>query len=178
MSKDLELPTTPGDSLVLRTRNYWETIRVPKDPSGTSRTKQSFKDDCDINAIVRRWQATGVLEHVLNIEPRYGDFSNATDYLDAKQRVINAERNFEALPSSLREASGNDPAKFIEWIHDPENRQELEAEGLGELAKHLHGATEPIPETPSDAPQSPTGDDPAKTEPTAPAPPSKAAEGE
>lgn len=143
-----------------KARSAFDTPRVTKDPVGLSRTKQSFRDDCDINAIVRRWSSTGVLEHTINQAPRYGDFSAGIDYMDALQRVELAQKQFMALPSALREQHENDPGKFIQWAHDPSKREELEAEGLGALAEHLHGPAEhPAPPNPPEtnpqAPQAP-----------------------
>ena len=49
--------------------------------------KQSFKDACDINLIMKRHAKTGVLDH-LNVNPgTYGDFANADDYLTALNKV-------------------------------------------------------------------------------------------
>lgn len=129
-------------------RTRWTAIRVQTHPRGVSRTKQSFADDCDVNSIVRRWKATGVLDHVMNEAPRYGDFSTQTDYQEALTRINAAQANFERLPAELREVHGNDPGEFIKWAHDPEKREELEAAGLGEFANYLHGPKEP-PSTPS-----------------------------
>lgn len=150
-----------------RVRDSFATPRVQKHPVGLSRTKQSFKDDCDINAIVRRWSATGVLEHTVKTQPRYGDFSAGVDYLDALNRVELAQTQFMALPSQLREQHENDPGKFIQWAHDPSNRKDLEANGLGELAEHLHGPSDPsVPFSPPEPnPQAPEAPPEAPAEP-------------
>src|SRR6185369_4770159 len=40
------------------------TGEVVPDPKAISMTKQSFKDECDINNIVRRFEATGIVDHI------------------------------------------------------------------------------------------------------------------
>ena len=44
-----------------------------------SRTQQSFRDECDINNILRKFNVTGELP-LGSVQPQYGDFSGITDY--------------------------------------------------------------------------------------------------
>ena len=41
----------------------------------TAMTKQSFKDECDINKIMAKFQKTGALNHYAKHAPQYGDAS-------------------------------------------------------------------------------------------------------
>ena len=66
-------------------RNH-HPIRVITPIGGRSLTKQSFREQCDINAIIARWQDTGMLEHINKENPRYGDFSTSTDFRSALGR--------------------------------------------------------------------------------------------
>ncbi len=43
-----------------------------------SRTQQSFRDECDINNILRKFNVTGQLP-IGSVQPQYGDFSGITD---------------------------------------------------------------------------------------------------
>lgn len=151
-----------------------EKFRTPYEPhrrfskafctSGTPRTKQSFKDECDINRIMKRWQKTQVLEHVRDGMPSYGDFSNATDYKTAADAVKEANEAFMQLPANVRQRVNNSPAEFLDFIGDPDNRAELVELGLlepGRVAPAAGGGspTPPASEagTPSDAgPEEPT----------------------
>ena len=160
------LNATIPNITIRKVRNAADLRRYPKYPEGLSRTKQSFAPDCDINAIVRRWASTGVLEHQVLKEPRYGDFSTGGDYLGALTRVQEADDNFMQLPVELRNECDNDPSKFIEWTHNPENRKALEEKGLGEYAAYLHGPED----TPPKAPGSPQSDLPAAPLPPDPLP--------
>ena len=50
--------------------------------TGVSRTQQSFRDECDINNILRKFNVTGQLP-IGSVQPQYGDFSGITDYQSA-----------------------------------------------------------------------------------------------
>ena len=85
-------------------------IRKPFDPSSReddlvcpadTRTKQSFKDECDVNRILDKWQETGLIDHVMPNPPTYGDFTNVTDYQTAVNTVIEADNSFMSLPSAV-----------------------------------------------------------------------------
>jgi len=90
---------------------------------GEDMTKQSFKDECDINVIMKRYAATGILEHVREAAPRYLD-ATTYDYQAAMNLVAEANSLFAGMPSELRERFGNDPAKLLDFVHDPKNAQE------------------------------------------------------
>lgn len=126
--------------------------RVPRLPficTGPSRAKQSFRDECDINSIMRRFEKTGVLEHVSKHGGRYGDFIGAPEYHEACNRVLEADAMFQELPAKVRKRFSNDPADFLAFMADPENQEE--ARQLG-LLKPLQTASEaPV------APPAPTG---------------------
>lgn len=94
------------------------------------RTKQSFKEECDINQIMKQWERTGVLTHENVSPPVYGDFSNASSYLDARQAVIDAQRAFDSLPSATRDRMDNDPAKLLAFLEDDSNNEEAVKLGL------------------------------------------------
>lgn len=67
-----------------------------------TRTKQSFKDECDINQIVAKYQETGAVSHANYYEPFYGDIDPCT-YQEALDQINLANEMFEDLPSSLRD---------------------------------------------------------------------------
>ena len=59
-------------------------------------TQQHYKDETDINNILRQFNITGLLpENTLS--PRYGDFSGISDYQSALNAVIAAESDFELI---------------------------------------------------------------------------------
>ena len=98
-----------------------------------SLAQQHFKDECDINNILRQFNITGLLPES-PLSPRYGDFSGISDYHTAMNRVIAAQEEFEALPAQIRARFDNDPANLIEFLENSDNRPEAEELGLVEKA--------------------------------------------
>jgi len=94
-----------------------------------SMTKQSFKQECDINHIMAKYLATGMIPAGTSVG-RYGDFSAATDYLDAQLTIKNARDQFASLPAKVRERFNNDPFQMLEWIGDKDNLDEANELGL------------------------------------------------
>ena len=88
------------------------------------RTKQSFLHECNINNIMAKFQRTGQINHYAKYAPQYGEITGA-DLMDAMQTIIDADNMFEELPSTLRDRFNNDPAQFLEFIENPENREEM-----------------------------------------------------
>lgn len=95
-----------------------------------SRTKQSFKAECDINNIMKRFERTGVLTDMIKQNPAYGDFSEVPDYLEALNIVAHAHTQFESLSAKVRARFNNDPEQFLAFVSDPRNRKEMVDMGL------------------------------------------------
>lgn len=99
-------------------------------PRGDSVTKQSFKAECDINTILAKYRTTGVLPTLIKENPRFGDFSDVPTYQEALNTVRLAQEQFDSLSSHVRERFANDPARFLEFVSDPLNSEELVKMGL------------------------------------------------
>lgn len=112
----------------VRPRNWRE--RRPTD-LGTepSRTKQSFKDEVDINRIMDRFHSTGLLPPQ-KPQGRFGDFTGAEDYLTQATRVLEAQRAFEDLPADVRDYCENDPAELLDILNNPEREEERQELGF------------------------------------------------
>lgn len=91
--------------------------------------KQSFKEECDINNIMAKYQRTGALSWLAKYDGQYGDFS-AFDFMDAQLTVAKAKEMFGALPSSVRKRFQNDPAEFLDFMSRTENAEEAIKLGL------------------------------------------------
>lgn len=98
-----------------------------------SLAQQHYKDECDINTILERFNITGMLPQS-SLSPRYGDFTGVGDYHTALNRVIAVQDEFEALPAQIRARFNNDPAQLIEFLEDENNRPQAEELGLVEKA--------------------------------------------
>ena len=108
--------------------------------TGDDKAQQSFKDECDINNIMHRFETTGQLPDLIKQNPQYGDFTEVPSYLDALNTVNLAETQFSALSSKVRAQFDNDPRQFLEFVNNPANQQEMVKMGL---------ATEPLPTPPT-----------------------------
>lgn len=96
-----------------------------------SLAKQSFKDESNINNIIKRHHNTGVpLPTAETVGAKFGDFSEVGDYHTSMQKVVQAREAFEGLPSAIRKQFHNDPGLFIDFVKDPENNDELVNMGL------------------------------------------------
>ena len=113
-----------------------------------SLAQQHFKEECDINTILQKFNITGILPEA-PLSPRYGDFTGIGDYHTALNRVIAAQEEFEALPAQIRARFDNDPAQLIEFLQNDKNR--LEAEELGLVEKVAAEAVEATQVTPEKA---------------------------
>ena len=124
----------------LRTPYNYDTLAA-SDESGiacedASLAQQQFKDECDINNILRQFNITGQLPQA-TLSPKYGDFTGISDYKTALDRVIAADEEFMNLPANLRARFDNDAANLIEFLNNDENRLEAEKLGLVEPKQEL-----------------------------------------
>ena len=97
--------------------------------TGDGLTEQNHKDETDINNIVRKYNKTGLIDHLNQFEKHYGDMTGY-DYQEAMNTVAAANTMFEGLPSSIRNKFDNDPAKFINFVDDEANADKLVEMGL------------------------------------------------
>lgn len=109
-------------------QRYGKREKVTAEYADDGRTHQSFKDECDINSILTRYQRTGMIEHVNKRRPVYGDVTSM-DFKEAMDTVRRTEELFSELPSNVREYFNQDPGQFLDWAQDPQN-----AETLSEIA--------------------------------------------
>lgn len=103
--------------------------RVQKFFKKPSMTKQSFKDEVNINNIMAKFQKSGAITHYAKHAPNYGDATHI-ELHDALNVVADAETMFEELPSSLRKRFDNNPEKFLEFVQDEKNLEEMRELGL------------------------------------------------
>lgn len=131
---------------------YEEKLQVQLICPTKGRTKQSFKDECDVNVIIKRFLKTGILDFANKHEPRYGD-TTGIEYTQAMQTVAAAKSLFMEMPPHLRSRFENEPAKFLDFVQDEKNREE--AERLGLLKPKATPGPAPAP-APGSAPASST----------------------
>jgi len=95
------------------------------------RVKQSFKDETDINKILKRAQKTGTISHLNKFEGSYADYADF-DFFNAQLMLTKGREIFDALPSEIRSEFNQSQAQFFDYVNDPKN-----SERLGELLPGL-----------------------------------------
>jgi len=94
------------------------------------RTKQQFKDECDVNLLMARYLKTGILDGSDPSSARYMDVSAPFSFHEAMNFVAEAQGQFYDLPATIRTRFGNDPGELLAFLDNPYNRQEAIALGL------------------------------------------------
>lgn len=99
-----------------------------------SRTQQHFRDECDINNIIARYENTGSFYDPMTVssarQPMFDDFSALPDYMEAQNFIAEAGEKFNELPARVRRRFDNSPAKLLEFLSDSDNDSEAIALGL------------------------------------------------
>lgn len=130
---------------------YGNNPRVQIYFSGNGRTKQSFKDECDINNLMAKYLKTGRMEHVNQALPRFECVSEY-DFQEAQNLIAQAASMFEDIPSKIRNRFENNPGKLLDWVHDPRNAQEAASLGFLDLSRTPEGWGAPAaPSAPQNA---------------------------
>lgn len=117
----------------------------------TSRTKQSFAQESEINNIMAKYEKTGVIEHV-KAHSGYADMPSGLDYQSALQMTLDAQMSFNELPANIRREFNNDPFEFLAFVEDPDNVERMAELGLIVLPEDVPEAeVDPSPEASPEA---------------------------
>jgi hypothetical protein len=95
---------------------------------GESKTDQSFADSHDINRLIADAERKGLLRAVGKFEGEMDDFP-AYDFQEAQNMMAKARTMFEEMPAGVR-TRFKDPATFMQYVNNPENREALEKMGF------------------------------------------------
>lgn len=106
------------------------SLRVVTHNTEPSLSQQQFKDECDINNIMKKYQSTGQFTHLTSKQGQYADFSEITSYQDMLHTVQYAQDAFASLPADMRLRFRNDPSYLLDFIQDPKNYEEALSLGL------------------------------------------------
>lgn len=107
--------------------------RVSTNNQEDSLTSQEFKDECDVNYVLRHGVSERMAQALEKWQPKYADISSI-DFIGSLNNVKEAQSAFEELPAQTRDLFDDNPQAFIDFIKDPSNIERLPA-----LAKY--GAT-------------------------------------
>ena len=103
------------------------------------KTQQGFRDECDINTILRK-MAKGVLPVERSVS--YGDFASAPSFEQALTLINVAKDQFSSLSADTRARFNNDPARFLAFVNDPSNNEEMIKLGLA--SRHQDPLPDPV----------------------------------
>lgn len=100
-----------------------------------SLTQQHYKDEVDINVMMRRMGVTdGAIIppyfHESVLIDHFADFSEAPDFRTSMDQLKEATDAFNQLPAALRRRFGNDPVELMNFLHDKDNIEEAIKLGL------------------------------------------------
>lgn len=101
-----------------------------KRQKGKSRTKQEFVKQADINEIMKRVNHTGMVDHVANGRPIFGDVSLVPDLHTTMNRIRAAEQAFLRLPCEIRARFANKMINLVHFLLDPSKKDEAVELGL------------------------------------------------
>lgn len=130
--------------------NHPPKVFTSYDPK-TKRTKESFKEECDINNIMANYRRTGELSHINPRKPIYGDAPSESFY-ESLLIIEEARKDFEEIPSEIRKHFDNDPGKFLEFATNSENLGQLKEWGLAYERPADNRSSTQLDETPLGAP--------------------------
>lgn len=108
------------------------------------RTQQSFRDECDINVLMKRFEQSGVLPSARDDVPQFADVSSMS-FESSMQQVAAVSGAFSMLDARTRARFGNDPSAMLDFLADPLNHAEAVKMGLMAEAKEVeHGSSQGV----------------------------------
>lgn len=139
----MEIRQKPNQKITVRKNG---TISVETINTEPTLTQQQFKEQCDINNIIKNYTQTGELPLSKKVG-QFLDVSNVQDYHSALTTVFEAQKAFDNLPSNIRSRFENDPNQLIAFIEDDANHEE--ALSLGLLSSTAISKLKPQTQTPT-----------------------------
>ena len=122
---------------------FWKRVPMSKEerkesfPRTSSREKYGVRFDHDLPPKVEQQHKEltsmrsildranrGALTLGTKNKPGFCDFTGS-DYTRSKNIVADAKSAFEKLPSNLRERFHNNPGEFMDYVADPNNRDDM-----------------------------------------------------
>lgn len=122
-----------GTSLQELPKKHTERVRVQTLNKEPSMAQQQYKDETDINNIIKRHGGADAAYRALARGGGvYADFSNLSDYQTMLHEVSRAQEAFLLLPAELRARFRNDPGELLQFVQNSSNYDEAVSLGLVE----------------------------------------------
>lgn len=118
-------------------------------------TEQNHKAEVNINNIVSR-HGMDLINKVAAMQLPNMHFDDVTgnDFMEASLIIRKAEQSFSKMPSKIRKEFDNNPALFLDFVQNPDNKDKLVEMGLANAPKPAPApvmvtiSNPPSPETP------------------------------
>ena len=108
----------------LRNINTKHRVQTPCDK--TTMTEQHHKQSCDINHIMAKYVKTGLLTHINENQPQYGDLTGL-DFKQSMDLITEQTSKFMTLPAGIRAMFQNDPAQYLDLMTQEDGAEQLKA---------------------------------------------------
>lgn len=105
-------------------------VRSDMDYFPDGMTRQEFAEECDINTIMKRYEAGGAISHVNAVQPVYLDTTLYPGLQASMDAFREAAKSFNALPATVRREFDNDAQKFVDFASDKNNLEKMREWGL------------------------------------------------
>lgn len=93
------------------------------------RVEQAHKEEVNINNIVKRHGVDLIAKTAALQQFTYDDNPN-NDFQEMMNQMIKAEKTFSSVPSEIRKRFDNDPAKFMDFVLNQDNKETLQEWGM------------------------------------------------
>lgn len=96
-------------------------------------TQQNFKDDADLNIMIRKYGVLPVQE------VNWNEFDSSVipqDYHELQNMMLEADQAFMSLPAEIRNEVNNDPAELLAMISQREAEAKAQAKAAEKAAKN------------------------------------------
>lgn len=118
-----------------------------------SMTKQEFKDETDMNTILKRFKLTGEPPPV-QLPEHFTDLTERPSYFEMASKLAEANTSFYLLPPDVREKHLNDPTRWADQVLkavETNNRKKLIDLGIAvpENPQEPDTGTPPVQPTPA-----------------------------
>lgn len=110
-----------------------------------SLTEQHHADSVNINKLFSKYLKTGIMANQRSDSPPYRVIAEDFDFQEARNKLIDAQAAFDALPSNLRKRFSNDPSEFYNFVMDDSNIDEMKKLGLISPSEENHHHVNPSP---------------------------------
>jgi phage internal scaffolding protein len=113
---------------------------------GESKVRPEFKDEMDLNNILKKYQSRDIPE-ALKRQGVFADYSSFKDLGQHLENIQSVQERFDLLPSATREKFQNDPVQMLDFLQDSNNDAESVKLGLKPNINSTLDASSQVAET-------------------------------